>query len=70
MVGCRPAGLSLRRPGGLMTSFGIPSLTFIVDFAVMASGITSAATLSRAFAGDYLKAFVDVPVVAAADSGA
>ena len=35
-------------------------LTFIVAFAVMCSGITSAATLARAFGGDYLAEFVDV----------
>src|SRR3954451_1359768 len=37
-----------------------PFFTFMVAFAVMASGLPSAATLSRAFAGDYLSAFVDV----------
>src|SRR3954449_5407840 len=41
-------------------AFRMPFFTFMVAFAVMASGITSAATLSRAFAGDYLSAFVDV----------
>lgn len=41
-------------------------LSFMVAFAVMASGITSAAALSRAFGGDYLSEFVDVKVVAAA----
>jgi amino acid transporter len=38
----------------------------MVAFAVMASGITSAATLSRAFGGDYLSAFINVPTVLAA----
>jgi amino acid transporter len=38
-------------------------LTFIVAFAVMASGITSAATLSRAFAGDYFAQFIDLPLL-------
>jgi amino acid transporter len=47
-------------------AFGIQFLTFIVAFAVMASGITSASTLSRAFAGDYLSEFVDMPLVLAA----
>lgn len=47
-------------------AYGIPFLTFIVGFAVMCSGIASASTLSRAFAGDYLEQFVDVPLVAAA----
>ena len=35
-------------------AFGVPFFTFIVAFAVMASGIASASTLARAFAGDYL----------------
>jgi amino acid transporter len=38
----------------------------MVAFAVMASGITSASTLSRAFGGDYLKEFIDVPTSLAA----
>ena len=38
-------------------------VTFLVAFAVMGSGLTSAATLSRAFGGDYLSAFVDLPTV-------
>ena len=44
-------------------AFGIPFLTFMVAFAVMASGITSASTLSRAFAGDYFSQFVDLPLL-------
>jgi amino acid transporter len=40
-----------------------PLLTFLVAFTVMCSGLTSAATLSRAFGGDYLSEFVDVPTV-------
>ena len=47
-------------------AFGLPLLTFVVAFAVMSSGIASASTLSRAFAGDYLSEFVDLPLVAAA----
>jgi amino acid transporter len=47
-------------------AFGIQFVTFMVAFAVMASGITSAATLSRAFGGDYLAEFIDVPTVLAA----
>ena len=47
-------------------AFGIPFVTFMVAFAVMASGVTSAATLSRAFAGDYLAEFVQIPIVVAA----
>jgi amino acid transporter len=40
-----------------------PFLAFIVAFAVMCSGITSAGTLSRAFGGDYFAEFVDVPLL-------
>jgi amino acid transporter len=47
-------------------AFGVPLLTFVVAFAVMSSGIASASTLSRAFAGDYLSEFVDLPLVLAA----
>jgi amino acid transporter len=47
-------------------AFGIAFLTFLVTFAVMASGITSAATLSRAFAGDYLQEFISVDTTLAA----
>jgi basic amino acid/polyamine antiporter, APA family len=39
----------------------IPFLTFLVAFAVMCSGLASAATLGRAFGGDYLSEFVSVP---------
>jgi APA family basic amino acid/polyamine antiporter len=44
-------------------AFGIRFLTFIVAFAVMCSGLTSAATLSRAFGGDYLSEFVSLPTI-------
>jgi amino acid transporter len=45
-------------------AFHRPVVTFVVAFAVMASGISSAATLSRAFGGDYLSTLVgDVPTV-------
>jgi basic amino acid/polyamine antiporter, APA family len=47
-------------------AYKVPFLTFMVGFAVMCSGIASASTLSRAFAGDYLDQFVDLPLVAAA----
>ncbi len=47
-------------------AFGNPFFSFMVAFAVAMSGITSAATLSRAFGGDYLNVFVDVDVVLAA----
>jgi APA family basic amino acid/polyamine antiporter len=48
------------------TAFGRPFFTFIVAFTVMSSGIASASTLARAFAGDYLGEFVDLPLVLAA----
>jgi APA family basic amino acid/polyamine antiporter len=43
------------------TAFKVPFLTFMVAFAVMCSGITSASALSLAFAGDYLSQFVAAP---------
>ncbi|HEV3407331.1 MAG TPA: APC family permease [Gaiellaceae bacterium] len=47
-------------------AFRQPFLTFMVVVAVAASGLTSAATLSRAFGGDYLGEFVSVPTTIAA----
>jgi amino acid transporter len=47
-------------------AYGLPLFSFVVAFAVMASGITSASALARGFGGDYLSAFVDVPVVVTA----
>ncbi|MTD44208.1 amino acid permease [Conexibacter sp. W3-3-2] len=47
-------------------AFNRRTLTFLVMFAVMLSGMTSAATLSRAFAGDYLDALFDAPELLAA----
>ena len=47
-------------------AFRLPFLTFIVTFAVMMSGVTSASTLARAFGGDYLATFVSIPTVVAA----
>jgi amino acid transporter len=44
-------------------AFRRPFVTFIVAFAVMLSGITSASTLARAFGGDYLGEFVSLPTV-------
>ena len=46
-------------------AFGVQFLTFMVAFAVMASGITSASTLARGFSGDSLSALIDseVPVI-------
>jgi amino acid transporter len=42
-------------------AFGVPFVTFMVAFVVASSGLTSAATLARAFGGDYLSAFVAAP---------
>ncbi len=58
------------RAGGSATyvnnAFKNPLVSFMVAFAVMASGITSACTLTIAFSGDYLSQFISVPIVAAA----
>jgi APA family basic amino acid/polyamine antiporter len=58
------------RAGGSATyvnnAFRNPFVSFMVAFAVMASGITSACTLTLAFSGDYLSQFVSVPTIAAA----
>ena len=45
-------------------AFRTPFLTFMVAFAVLASGLASAATIARAFGGQYLAAFVELPVIA------
>jgi amino acid transporter len=42
-------------------AFKRPFVTFLVAFAVMCSGVASAATLATAFGGDYLAEFVTVP---------
>lgn len=47
-------------------AFRNPLVAFLVAFAVMASGVTSASALARAFGGDYLAEFVAVPVAPAA----
>ena len=44
-------------------AFGRPLLSFLVGFSMLAAGVTSAAGLSLAFAGDYLGTFLDVPAV-------
>jgi basic amino acid/polyamine antiporter, APA family len=44
-------------------AFGVPLFTFVIAFAVMCSGLASAATLATAFGGDYLSEFVDLPTV-------
>lgn len=42
-------------------AFGAHLLTFMVAFAVMCSGITSASSAAEAFSGDYLQEFVSAP---------
>jgi len=49
-------------------AFRLPVPTFLVTFAVMASGICSASALARGFGGVYLSAFVEVPTVVARSS--
>jgi basic amino acid/polyamine antiporter, APA family len=44
-------------------AFRTPLFTFLVAFAVMSSGVASAATLATAFGGDYLSEFIDLPTV-------
>ena len=45
-------------------AFRMPFLTFVVAFAVLASGLASAATIGRAFGGQYLSTFVAWPTIA------
>lgn len=47
-------------------AFGRPFVTFLVAFAVLMSGITSASAAARAFGGDYLAELVTFPTLAAA----
>lgn len=42
-------------------AFRSPLVSFLVGFCMLAAGVTSAAGLSLAFAGDYLGSFIDVP---------
>jgi APA family basic amino acid/polyamine antiporter len=44
-------------------AFRTPLVSFLVGFSMLAAGVTSAAGLSLAFAGDYLGTFLDVPPV-------
>ncbi len=47
-------------------AFGRPVVSFLVGYCMLAAGVTSAAGLSLAFAGDYLAVFLDVPAIPAA----
>lgn len=47
-------------------AFKRPIISFVVGFSMLAAGVTSAAGLSIAFAGDYLATFIDVPAQVAA----
>lgn len=47
-------------------AFGQPLVSFLVGFCMLAAGVTSAAGLALAFAGDYLATFIDVPTIPAA----
>jgi amino acid transporter len=42
-------------------AFKSPLISFLVGFCMLAAAVTSAAGLSLAFAGDYLRAFIQVP---------
>lgn len=44
-------------------AFKTPFVSFMVAFAVILSGITSAAGLTIAFGGDYLSQFISIPVM-------
>lgn len=43
-------------------AFGVPFLTFIVAFAVVSSGITSASSAAVAFGRTYLREFIELPI--------
>lgn len=47
-------------------AYGRPVVSFLVGFCMLAAGVTSAAGLALAFAGDYLATFVDIPTIPAA----
>lgn len=44
-------------------AFKKPVVSFLVGFSMLAAGVTSAAGLSIAFAGDYLSVFFDAPTI-------
>lgn len=43
-------------------AYRIPLFSFMVAFAVMATGLSSASGIARAFGGDYLSAVIGVPI--------
>lgn len=47
-------------------AYGRPAVSFLVGFCMLAAGVTSAAGLAVAFAGDYLDVFLDAPPAPAA----
>lgn len=47
-------------------AFRSDTLSFLIGFAMLAAGVTSAAGLAHAFAGEYLGTFVELPVLVAA----
>lgn len=47
----------------VQVAYGRELVTFLVGFAVAASAVSTAAAVSRAVGGQYLAAFVDLPVV-------
>ncbi|GAA1406612.1 amino acid permease [Glutamicibacter uratoxydans] len=47
-------------------AFRSPLVSFLVGFCMLAAGVTSAAGLSIAFAGDYLSTFFDAPTIVVA----
>lgn len=44
-------------------AFNKPYVTFLIGFLMLSSGITTAAALANAFAGDYLQELIDLPKV-------
>jgi len=44
-------------------AFRSPLVSFLVGFSMLAAGVTSAAGLAIAFAGDYLSTFIDLPTI-------
>lgn len=44
-------------------AFQKPIVSFLIGFSMLAAGVTSAAGLTLAFAGDYLSVFIDIPPI-------